>query len=91
MLSVLPLKRKEPPMPLYFFHLLHPDREPVRDEEGLTFEDDATATREGMRSLGELLIDVSPTQPMPLRVSVQIERAGVGVVDLLTAQRTSDV
>lgn len=34
-------------MPRYFFNLLHPDRSPVLDEEGMDFEGDAVAKREG--------------------------------------------
>ena len=71
-------------MPHYFFHLLHPEREPVRDDEGFAFEDDAAARHEGMLSLGELMKDSSSNQPMPFCVTVQIVREGVGVIDLLT-------
>jgi len=46
-------------MPRYFFHLIHPTRDPVRDEEGLTLEDDAAAKREGMIRLGELMKEAS--------------------------------
>ena len=71
-------------MPRYFFHLIHPDREPVRDDEGVAFEDDGAARREGMASLAELIKDASSSQPMPFCVSVQIVREGVGVIDVLT-------
>jgi len=72
-------------MPRYFFHLVHPDRDPVRDDEGMIFEDDATARREGIASLGELVSDTTKTDQTPLSVTVQIVREGVGVIDLLTA------
>jgi len=71
-------------MPRYYFHLLHPEREPVRDDEGLAFEDDAAARREGMLSLGEMIKDASSAHPMPYCVSVQIVREEVGIIDLLT-------
>jgi len=71
-------------MPRYFFHLIHPTRDPVRDEEGLTLEDDAAAKREGMISLGELMKEASSSEPMPFCVSVQIVRESVGIIELLT-------
>jgi hypothetical protein len=71
-------------MPRYFFHLIHPDRDAVRDDEGIMFEDDAAARREGAVSLGELMAEASKSTPMPILVSVQIVREGVGVIDLLT-------
>ena len=73
-------------MPHYFFHLIHPGREPIRDDEGMTFEDDAVARREGMTSLGELISDALKADPRPLYVSVQIVRKDTGVIDLLTGQ-----
>ena len=73
-------------MPHYFFHLIHPDRDPVRDDEGMTFEDDASARREGIASLGDLISDATKTEPIPLNVTVQIVRVGVGIIALLTAQ-----
>lgn len=71
-------------MPQYFFHLLHSGCEPVHDEEGVAFEDDAIARHEGMRSLGELMKEASSSGPIPFSVSVQIVREGVGIIDLLT-------
>ena len=73
-------------MPRYFFHLIYPDRDPVRDEEGMTFEDDATARREGVASLGDLVSDATRNDPVPLSVTVQIVREGIGIIELLTAQ-----
>lgn len=72
-------------MPRYYFHLLHPDREPVVDDEGLVFEDDATARREGLISLAEFMADSSKSDPRPLKISVQIDREEVGIVEILTA------
>lgn len=71
-------------MPRYYFHLLHPNREPLVDDEGLVFEDDATARREGLISLSELMADSSKSDPRPLTVSVQIDREGVGMIETLT-------
>ena len=71
-------------MPRYFFHLLHPERDPVRDEEGSTFEDDAAAKREGMVSLGELIKEASYSEPVAFCVSVQIVREGFGIIDVVT-------
>jgi hypothetical protein len=71
-------------MPRYFFHLLHPQRDPVLDDEGSAFEDDTAAKREGMASLGDFLKEASLSKPMPRSVSVQIVREGGSVVDLLT-------
>lgn len=70
-------------MPRYYFHLLHPDREPVTDGEGLVFEDDATARREGLLSLGEFMAESSVSDPRPLKVSVQIVREDVGMIETL--------
>jgi hypothetical protein len=71
-------------MPRYFFHLLHPGRAPVRDDEGIEFEDDSVARREGMVSLGELVLEGISADPIPLHVSVQIVRQGYGIIDVLT-------
>lgn len=71
-------------MPRYFFHLLHPGRDPVRDDEGLEFEDNAAARSEGLASLGDLISDALCADPMPLHVSVQIVREGHGIIDVLT-------
>lgn len=71
-------------MPRYFFHLIHPDRDAVKDDEGMVFEDDATARREGMESLGELMAEASKSKPMPFSVSVQVVREGVGIIDVLS-------
>lgn len=79
-------KTKERQMPHYFFHLIHPDRAPVRDEEGLIFEDDILAKREGLASLGDFVRDTTRYQSQPCYVSVQIVRAGVGIIGVLTAK-----
>ena len=71
-------------MPRYFFHFLHPDREPISDKEGLVFEDNATARREGLVSLCEFMTESTKAKPAPLSVSVQIDREGVGVIEILT-------
>ena len=71
-------------MPHYYFHLLHPGRAPVRDDEGIGFDDDAAAKDEGIASLGELILDALRAYPVPLRVSVQIVRQGYGIIDVLT-------
>ena len=71
-------------MPRYYFHLLHPDRQPVADEEGLLFEDDAAARREGLISLGEFMADSSKSDPRALNVSVQIDREDYGMIEMLT-------
>jgi len=73
-------------MPHYFFHLIHPDRDPVRDEEGIIFEDDVLAKREGLASLGDFVQDTTRYQSQPCYVSVQIVRAGVGIIGVLTAK-----
>ena len=71
-------------MPRYYFHLLHPGRAPVRDDEGIEFDGDATAKEEGMASLGELILDALRANPVPLHVSVQIVRQGHGIIDVVT-------
>ena len=71
-------------MPRYFFHLLHPGRAPVRDDEGIEFEDNAAARSEALASLGELISDALRADPIPLHVSVQIVRQGYGIIDVLT-------
>jgi hypothetical protein len=73
-------------MPRYFFNLLHPDRDAVSDDEGLVFEDDTVARREGMASLGELMKEACSSYPVPTSVCVQIVREGGGIIDLLTGQ-----
>ena len=75
-------------MPRYFFHLVHPDRDPVRDDEGITFDDDAGAKLEGLTSLGELVRDTARDLSFQGYVSVQIVRAGAGVIAILTARVT---
>lgn len=80
---------RELSLPRYFFHLLHPDREPVIDYEGIALEDDVAAKREGMRSLGELMMEAISSRPMPFGVSVQIVREDVGVIDLPTGHLTA--
>ena len=77
-------------MPRYFFHLLHPDSDPVRDDEGILFEDDTAAKREGIISLGELIQAATSSTPMPYCVSVQIVREGVGITDFLTARLSAE-
>jgi hypothetical protein len=71
-------------MPRYFFHLLHPVHAPVRDYEGLEFEDNAAARREAIASLGDLISDALSADPAPYHVSVQIAREGFGVIDVLS-------
>ena len=71
-------------MPRYFFHLIHPDRDVVRDDEGIMFEDDAAARREGIVSLGELMAEASISKPIPFSVSVQIVREGGRIIDTLS-------
>ena len=71
-------------MPRYFFHLLHPGRDPVRDDEGIEFEDNAAARSEGLASLGDLISEALRSDPVPLQVSVQVVREGHGVIDVLT-------
>jgi len=73
-------------MPRYFFHLIHPTSTAVRDNVGLIFGDDATAKREGMRSVAEMMKEASSSELIPFRVSVQIVREDVGIIDLLTGQ-----
>jgi hypothetical protein len=73
-------------MPRYFFNLLHPDRDPVTDDEGLVFEDDTVARSEGLASLGELMKEACSSYPVPPSVCVQIVREGGGIIDLLTGQ-----
>jgi len=77
-------------MPQYFFHLLHPERSPVHDEEGMAFEDDATAKREGILSLGDMMKEASSYQPVPFCISVQIVREGVGIIDLITGHLSAE-
>jgi len=69
-------------MPRYFFHLLYRDRD-LRDTKGHEFEDDASAKREGLVSLGDVLAEAGRSLPMPFGVTVQVVRQGVGVVHLL--------
>lgn len=76
-------------MPRYYFHFIHPDEEPVRDEEGSQFEDDVSARREGMQSLGDLIKETGTGKSMPFRVSVQIVRKGYGIIDIVTAHLSS--
>jgi hypothetical protein len=73
-------------MPRYFFHLLHPDRAPVLDDEGMTFEDDAVAQSEARASLADLMKECCLSDPAPFHVSVQVVREGVGTINVQTAQ-----
>lgn len=72
-------------MPHYFFHLIYPGCAPIRDDEGLEFDGDDAAKREALASLGEMLSEAARSCPRPLTVSVQIVRAGVGVIDVVSA------
>lgn len=69
-------------VPRYFFHLLYRDRN-LRDAKGYEFEDDASARREGLVSLGDMLAEAGRSLPMPFNVTVQVVRQGVGVVHVL--------
>ena len=71
-------------MPRYFFHLIHPTSAAARDNEGVTFDDDAAAKREAKLSVAEMMKEASFSELMPFRVSVQIVREDVGIIDLLT-------
>jgi hypothetical protein len=73
-------------MPHYYFHLVYSDSEPVRDDDGLSFEDDDVAKREAMLSLGDLIKEASIAGPYPFCVRVQIVREGIGIIDLITGQ-----
>ena len=72
-------------MPRYFFHLLQSDEDAVKDDEGMEFDDNAAARREGIASLADLISDVLKANPAPMDVSVQIVREGHGITDVLTA------
>ena len=76
-------------MPHYFFHLLHSDHHLVHDDDGTALNDDTVARREGMISLGELMAEASFSKPTPFSVSVQIERAEVGIIDVVTGHLTT--
>lgn len=78
-------------MPRYFFHLLQPGRAPVRDDEGIEFEDNDVARREGLASLGELILDALRADPIPMHVSVQVVREGHGIIEVLTGTVVSQV
>jgi hypothetical protein len=69
-------------VPRYFFHLLYRDRN-LRDAKGYEFADDASARREGLVSLGDMLAEAGRSLPMPFNVTVQVVRQGVGVVHVL--------
>jgi len=71
-------------MPQYFFHIIHSNRAPSRDDVGLMFATDGAAKREGMLCLGEMIKEGISSEFMPFRVSVQIVREDVGIIDLLT-------
>ena len=71
-------------MPRYYFHLVHPGRDTVLDDEGDEFVDDAAARREGIASLGELISDALRAEAVPLNVSVQIVRESYGIIEVVT-------
>lgn len=73
----------------YFFHVIRSDRDAVRDDEGLPFEDDIVARHEGLQSLGDLIKETGSCKFLPFQVSVQIARKGHGIIDLITAQLSS--
>lgn len=77
-------------MPRYYFHLVHPGRDTVLDEEGDEFVDDAAARREGIASLGELISDALRAEAVPLNVSVQIVREGYGIIEVVTGTIASN-
>jgi len=78
-------------MPRYFFHLIHPTSAADRDNDGLVFDDDTAAKREAMVSVVEMMKDASFSASIPFRVSVQIVREDVGIIDLLTGHLSASV
>ena len=77
-------------MPRYYFHLVHPGRDTVLDDEGDEFVDDAAARREGIASLGELISDALRAEAVPLNVGVQIVREGYGIIEVVTGTIASN-
>ena len=70
-------------MPRYFFHLICSDGAHLADDEGILFEGDALARREGLASLGELVRDAARSGRDALNLAVEIVREDGSAVAVL--------
>ena len=73
-------------MPRYFFHILHPNREPILDEEGGEFLDFEKARSEAVHSLRDLAVDILRNGRYAHGLSLQITDKDGTVLETLTAR-----
>ena len=73
-------------MPRYFFHILHPDREPILDEEGGDFDDFEMARSEAVHSLRDLAVDILRNGRYAHSLSLQIVDKDGTVLETLDAR-----
>jgi hypothetical protein len=72
----------------YFFHILHPDCEPILDKEGEEFDDYKAAKQEAVDSLRDLAVDALKGGRYPQGLAIQIMDENGTVLDTLNAQET---
>ena len=75
-------------MPRYFFHILHPNSEPIRDEEGGDFDNFETAKQEAVDSLRDLAVDALKGGRYAHGLAIQIVDEAGTVLDTLYARET---
>ena len=75
-------------MARYFFHILHPDREPILDEEGEEFDDYEKAKQEAVDSLRDLAVDALKGGRYAHGLAIQIMDQNGTVLDTLYARET---
>jgi hypothetical protein len=75
-------------MPRYFFHILHPDSEPFRDEEGGDFDNFEQARSEAVHGLRYLALDIARQGRIVHGLSVQIADKDGTVLETLNAHES---
>jgi hypothetical protein len=75
-------------MPRYFFHILHPNCEPILDDEGGEFDDFETAKQEAADSLRDLAVDSFKRGRYAHRLALQIMDESGTVLETLNARET---
>jgi hypothetical protein len=75
-------------MPRYFFHILHPNLEPILDEEGGEFDNFKTARQEAADSLRDLAVDSFKQGRYAHGLALQIMDERGTVLETLNARET---
>jgi hypothetical protein len=71
-------------MPLYFFHIVHPNSSPVLDDEGEQFEDIETARADAVASIREIVADAIKHGRKVSELAIQIADETGKVLDIAT-------